>query len=232
MRKDYLINWNKIKKLTKKSIKQLNKICNKYQPTLQAIGIVVGLYLIYLTYQSVQISNNQLQLSLKQESQRELPIWNFEINDSLSLAKMRPFTSDVKLEIATAHFSQDLFFKNSTEWNIDAPNFNFHLTVLKSYLEQLVLANSKHNDSIVSIADRNMIPVGIETTYIQYGQVRNANAIFAIQYTWVRSNKYSADITIDGIRFMKYLHSNENLNQELDKIIKENYSGFKKPKDN
>ncbi|PBI86090.1 hypothetical protein BSF41_35740 [Flavobacterium sp. ACN2] len=226
------LNWKEIKASIKKNIKKLNKICDNYQPTIQAIGIIVGLYIIYLTYKSVEISNYQLQLSLKQESQKELPIWHFEINDSTSIAKMKPFTEDVKLEIATAYFSEKLFFKKSNKWNIDGPDFNFHMTMLKAYLEKLVLANSTHKDSIVSISDRNMIPVGIEVSYIQYGQVKTANAIFAIQYTWIRNDEYSVDIKIDGIRFMRYLYGNENMIQELDKIIDKEFKTLKKPNTN
>jgi hypothetical protein len=223
-------NWNQIKTFTMIVPKSLNRFCDNYQPTLQAMGIVVGLYLIYLTYQSVEISNKQLQLALKQESQKVLPIWNFEINDSLSLAKMHSFSQDVKLEIATAHFPKDLFYKSSTTLNIDSPDFNFHLNSVKSYLEELVLANSTYKDSIISLSMRNELPVGIETSYVQYGQLKNTKSIFVIQYTWVRSNEYTAEITINGIRFMKYLAANENLDNELDKIIAKNYSEFKRPK--
>lgn len=222
--------WNQIKAYTKIIPKKINMFCDNYQPTLQAMGIAVGLYLIYLTYQSVEISNKQLLLALKQESQKALPIWNFEINDSLSVAKMHSFSQDVKLEIATAHFSKDLFYKGSTTLNIDSPDFNFHLNSVKSYLEELVLANSTYKDSITSLSERNELPVGIETSYIQYGQLKTTKTIFVIQYTWVRSNEYTAEIIINGIRFMKYLATTENLDQELDKIIKKNYSGFKRPK--
>lgn len=209
---------------------KVNKICDNYQPLLQAMGIVVGLYLLYLTYQSVEISNNQLQLALKQDSQKELPIWKFEINDSLSYAQMLPFSPEVKLEMATAYFPKNLFFKNSTIWNIDSPEYKFHLITLKSYLEKMVLANSTYKDSVISLASRNDIPVGIETSYVQYGQLKNAKAIFDIQYTWVRSNEYTADITINGIRFKKYLVRNENLDAELETIVTENYKDFKRPK--
>lgn len=222
-------NWNHIKTFTKIAPKKLNQFCDNYQPTLQAMGIAVGLYLIYLTYQSVAISNKQLQLALKQESQKVLPIWNFEINDSLSLAKMHSFSQDVKLEIATAHFSKDLFRKTSTVLNIDSPDFNFHLNSVKSYLEELVLANSTYKDSIISLSMRNELPVGIDISYVQYGQLKNTKIIFVIQYAWVRSNEYRAKITINGFRFMKYLTANENLDDELDKIIAENYSEFKRP---
>jgi hypothetical protein len=223
-------SWNQIKIFTKIILKKLNMFCDNYQPTLQAMGIAVGLYLIYLTYQSVEISNKQLLLALKQESQKALPIWNFEINDSLSIAKMHSFSQDVKLEIATAHFSKDLFYKSSTTLNIDSPDFNFHLNSVKSYLEELVLANSTYKDSITSLSERNEFPVGIETSYIQYGQLKTTKTIFVIQYTWVRNNEYTAEILINGIRFMKYLAANETLDEELDMIITENYSEFKRPK--
>ena len=101
----------------KKVLLQINSFCEKFQPLLQTIGFIFGLYLIYSTYQSMNISNEQLKIAYeelnitkKQEIQKQLPIWQFEVNDTLSIATLSPFSPDVKLEQATAHFSKKLFF--------------------------------------------------------------------------------------------------------------------------
>ncbi|WP_205728624.1 hypothetical protein, partial [Flavobacterium sp. J27] len=93
---------NKIIFSLEKIINKINSICEKYQPLLQSAGFILGLYLIYSTYLSINISNEQLKIAYeelnitkKQEIQRQLPIWEFEVNDSLALATLKPFSPDV-----------------------------------------------------------------------------------------------------------------------------------------
>ncbi|MEL1253786.1 hypothetical protein AAEO57_08365 [Flavobacterium sp. DGU38] len=220
---------NKNKLVLKNLIKDLNSICTSYKPLLETIGIIVGLYLIYLTYVSVEISNEQLKITQKQEYQKQLPIWQFEIDDSLSIAKLKPFSQDVKLEQATGYFPKNLFFKNSNKWEIDQPNFELHLTMFKAYAEQLIERNMVFKDSTVSVAMRNNFPIGIDLNYVQFGELKETQAIFAIQYSWVASSKYDIKIHLDGIKFTKYIYNNENLMDELEKISKDVYPNVKLP---
>jgi len=210
---------------------KLNAICKSYEHLLQTLGIVVGLYLIYLTYFSVKISNEQLKISQKQEYQKQLPIWEFDIDDNTKTAKLRPFSTDIKLEQATAYFSDKLFYRKSCNWEIDQPDFLFHLTLFNLYVEQLILANTSYDTSYVSIALRNNFPVGLELTYVQFGELRTVYAIFSIQYTWVRSNESNVKLTLNGIKFTKYIMGNENLEDELNKIVEVAFKGIKRPND-
>jgi hypothetical protein len=216
------------------TIREINSKCEKYQPLLQTLGVLFGLYLIYSTYLSVNISNEQLRVSNEQlkitrnqEIQKQLPIWQFDIDDSSAIAKLSPFSSDVKLEQATAHFSNKLFFNKLTRWKIDQPNFNLNLKVFKSYAEQFILKNTKYIDSTISVGMRNDFPIGVEIDYVQFGELKNINAIFTIQYTSVRTSESYVKIHIDGIRFNRYIYKGEELMSELDKIISNNNYGFK-----
>ena len=213
----------------KKFLYRINTICDKYQPLLQTSGIIVGLYLIFLTYSSVKISNDQLlisseqlKISQNQEIQKQMPIWQFDVNDSLSFATLSPFSPDVKLEQATAYFSNNQFFDNSKRLKIDQPNFNLNLKQFKSFTEKMVLKNTKYSDSTLSVAMRNDFPVGIEINYVQFGELKSINAIFVIQYTSVRTSEKYVHVKVDGVKFNRYLYKGENLMDELDKsnIIK------------
>ena len=224
----------KISAYLKNTINNINTSCEKYQPLLQSMGVIVGLYLIYSTYQSINISNKQLEISneelqiiRKQEVQKQLPIWEFKVNDSLSLATLNPFTPDVKLEQATAFFSEKHFFEKLTIWKIDQPKFNLNLNVFKSYAEYFILKNTKYIDSTLTVGMRNEFPVGIDINYVQFGELKNIKAIFTIQYTSLRTSEKYVKIKIDGIRFNRYIYKGENLMNELDEIIKNNYNGFK-----
>ena len=224
----------KISAYLKNTINNINTSCEKYQPLLQSMGVIVGLYLIYSTYQSINISNKQLEISneelqiiRKQEVQKQLPIWEFKVNDSLSLATLNPFTPDVKLEQATAFFSEKHFFEKLTIWKIDQPKFNLNLNIFKSYAEYFILKNTKYIDSTLTVGMRNEFPVGIDINYVQFGELKNIKAIFTIQYTSLRTSEKYVKIKIDGIRFNRYIYKGENLMNELDEIIKNNYNGFK-----
>ncbi len=224
----------KIVRFVKIFIDYLNSICDKYQPLLQSIGFLFGLYLIYSTYQSINISNEQLKIAYeelniikKQEIQKQLPIWQFNVNDTLSIATLSSFSPDVKLEQATAYFSKKLFFDEQTRWKIDQPKFNLKLKVFKKYAEQFILKNTKYSDSTISVGMRNDFPIGIEINYVQFGELKNIYAIFTIQYTSVRTSKDYVKIHIDGVRFNRYIYKDEELLNELDKIIDNNYYGFK-----
>ena len=74
---------------------------------------------------------------------------------------------------------------------------------------------------------RNDFPIGLEINYVQFGELKNIYAIFTIQYTSVRTSKNYASIHVDGIRFNRYIYNDENLMNELDQIIENNYYGFK-----
>ncbi|VXB58204.1 conserved hypothetical protein [Flavobacterium sp. 9AF] len=225
---------NKVISNFKKNVNKINSICDTYQPLLQSIGFMLGLYLIFSTYQSINISNEQLKIAYeelniikKQEIQKQLPIWEFEVNDSLSFAHLKPFSPDVKLEQATAYFSKKLFYNKLTKWKIDQPKFNLNLSAFKSYATKFILENTKYSDSTLSVGMRNDFPIGLEISYVQFGELKNIYAIFTIQYTSVRTSKNYVSIHLDGIRFNRYIYNDENLISELDQIIENNYYGFK-----
>ncbi|WP_205728623.1 hypothetical protein, partial [Flavobacterium sp. J27] len=131
------------------------------------------------------------------------------------------------LEQATAHFSKKLFFNKLTKWKIDQPKFNLNLDKFKKYASKFIIKNTKYKDSTISVGMRNDFPIGLEISYVQFGELKNIYAIFAIQYTSIRTSKNFANIHIDGIRFNRYIYNDENLMNELDQIIENNYYGFK-----
>jgi hypothetical protein len=221
--KSILINFGVI-------IDKVNSVCKKYEKLFQTVGIIIGLYLLYLTYISVKISNEQLKITQKQDYQKQLPIWSFDINDSASTVKLKPFTQDVKLEEATAYFPEDLFFKKDSKWNIDQPDFTLHLTVFKEYVKQMTLLNSVYQDSTYSISDRNNFPIGIELNYVQNGELRRIYGIFVIQYMRIRMSEYEMKIEIQGIKFIRYILSNEIFSDELNKFAKLGFKDIKLPK--
>ncbi len=221
----------KIATLFKSIFIKLNLLSEKFQHLIQTVGIVVGLYLIYLTYFSVKISNEQLKISQRQEYQKQLPIWQFDIIDSEAVARLRPFSQEVKLEQATGYFPSKLFFKKSTVWEIDPPNFDLHLTLFKLYMGNLIKENFAYTDSMISLAMRNSFPVGIEFSYVQFGESKSVKAIFAIQYGWIRVSQEDVKIELKGVQFMRYLSQKEILMEELNKIIDENYKEVKIPKE-
>lgn len=219
----------KMGKSIKEVLDEINKTCKKYEHLLQTVGIVVGLYLLFLTYKSVDISNEQLKILQKQEVQKQLPIWEFEIDDKEETAKLKSFTQDVKLEEATAYFSEKLFYKKSCVWEIDQPEFKFHLTLFKSYIENLIIKNYTYDPKYISIASRNHFPVGIEIGYVQFGERRQVSAIFSIEYIWTRSSEESVDVNLKGIKFIEYLNSDNTIEKELKTIIDSDMKDIKVP---
>ena len=217
----------KVGPLLKSILNKTNSFCKSYQHLIQAIGILVGLYLLFLTYVSINISNEQLRLSKQQEYQKQLPMWQFDIADSLSVARLRPFSQDVKLEEATAYFP-DLYFKKDNEFFIDQPNFELHLTIFKDYVEKLVSAN--YSDSIVSVGIRSHFPIGIKMSYVQFGELRTVEAVFAIHFLWIRFSESSIKIQVQGIKFVKYIIPGEKLMPVLNKFSRDDLRDVKHPK--
>ena len=205
-------------------IDYINDICKKYQPLIRSLSVFVGLYIIYLTYSTVKISNDQLMISAEQlkisqiqEIQKQLPIWEFDVNDTLSIATLSPFSPDVKLEQATAYFSNKISFNNSNKLKIDPPSFNLNLKDFKSFIKKQVLETTQYSDSTLSVATRLDFPLGIEFNYVQFGELKSKNAIFVIQYTSIRTSEHYVDVKIDGVKFNRYLYEGENFMNELDK---------------
>jgi len=206
----------KLRTFLKNVFTEANSFCKSYQHLIQAIGILVGLYLIFLTYQ-------QLQLAKQQEYQKQLPMWEFDITDSLSIAKLRPFSQDVKLEEATA-FLPDKYFKKDNEFYLDQPNFELYLTMFKDSLGKLISANYNN----MSVGIRTHFPIGIKMSYVQFGELRTVEAIFAIHFRWWKFSD-STTIELHGIKFVKYISRGEKLMHLLNKFSSEDLRNGKYP---
>jgi hypothetical protein len=200
----------------KKVFTEANSFCKTYQHLIQAIGIFVGLYLIFLTYQ-------QLQLAKQQEYQKQLPMWEFDIIDSLSTARLRPFSQDIKLEEATAYLPDKYFGKDNRTF-LDQPNFELYLTTFKDTLSKLISANYDNS----SLGLRIHFPIGIKISYVQFGEMRTAEAIFAIHFRWWKISD-STTIELHGIKFVKYISSGEKLMTMLNKFSSEDLRKGKYP---
>lgn len=202
-----------------KLIIQLNKICKQYKPLIETIGIVIALLILFLTFRSTSISNKLLKLSQQQEYNKQLPIWDFEIIDSLNLVKLKPYSSDIKIQTATAFFSKKLFGENN-KWPIDQPNHFLYLTMFKYNVAEQFKKHVKPNTNYYQISDRNTMPVGLIINYIQYGQQRVVYVLFGIQYLVLRNGDGEPKITIKGVLFDEYLNE-KKLMQSVDSITEQ-----------
>jgi hypothetical protein len=201
-------------------LKRINASVIEYQPLIQTAGILAGIVILCLTWWTASVSNRALILSLQQEANKQLPIWDFEVKDSLEIIRLKPFSPDIKIQFANAYFSKKVF--DSLDWPLDPPSFELHLTVFKYDVGQLFRKNFAYSKDHFSILPRGGAPVLMEINYIQYGEARTVYGLFVIQYMIV-DGRYEPKINLQGLIFIGYYDKQgglEKLDEMTDTLIK------------
>ena len=199
-----------------KILEKINACLGKNKPLIETIGIIGGVFVLILTLHSTMLTRHSLELALKQDKDNQLPVWDWEINDSLSFVILHSTNPNIKIQMADAYFPKEIF-GNSAEWALNQPDYKLHLNAFKSIIANAIRQKFKYDEDYVIIGDRGFFPLGLEINYIQYGTARNVKGIFAIQFTMIRSEEFPT-IQIDGILFDHYLSSKQNLKETIDKL--------------
>lgn len=200
----------------RKNLSDLNEFCKEFQPLFQTIGISSAVVVLLLTLYSTVISRKSLNLLLQQEQNKQIPIWRWNIDDSISTVSLEPHNPDIVIQNADAYFQKELF-EGQQNWSLISPNHVLHLKVFKSVAADLFKKKNEYNPDFNTYSERNSIPFGLEVNYIQYGTVRIIKGIFAIQYDVLRVSKEPV-IRIRGVVFLRYLEPTESLRRELELI--------------
>lgn len=200
-------------------INEINTFVKDYQAFIQTIGIIVAVGALWCTSYSTRLSYKALKLATQQEYNKQLPIWSWNIIDSISVVELRPFNPDIKLQIADAIFPINLF-KDDSKWPINQPDFKLHLTMFKYHIAKILREKNSYESDKVYIKDRGFIPFGLKINYIQYGVQREIFGLFSIQFTYIISSG-EPKISIDGIMFNKYLNKHERPEEVVNKLTED-----------
>lgn len=207
-------------------LNKINKFTERYQSLIQAIGILSAVIILGLTTYTTWLSHDSLELARQQEFNKQLPIWDWVINDSTSVVKLKPFNSDIKVQYADAYFSK-IIYGDTPRWPLNQPDFQLHLTMFKYYMAEEFKKIHSYNPDFSSFSERNTFPFGLQVNYIQYGIAKTVKGIFVIQYTVVRTGEQPT-IIIDGVLFDKYLSENENFENTIESLTKQLKDGASK----
>ncbi len=213
------INQKEKKLSSSKSIfEKINESCQKYLPTIEVLGIIAGIAILGLTYWSTLISRDLLSITIQQEQNKILPIWDWKIIDDDDKVQIFPFQEGIKIQRANAYLPKKLMDDN-VDWDINPPEFYLHLNMLKSAIEDYVMENMDYNSDKIAISTQNAIPFGVVIDYIQYGRTRRIHGVYALQFTMMRT-EMRPDINIDGVIFEEYV-SEKELKKRVDKLTEE-----------
>ncbi|HVS90610.1 MAG TPA: hypothetical protein VHE59_01165 [Mucilaginibacter sp.] len=191
-------------------MKSINNFCKTYKPLIETIGILIALVLLVFTFWSTLISRDILRLSQQQEFNKQLPIWDFAVNDTSDIISVKPFSPDVKIQIANAYFPSKIF--RQKQWPIDPPDFKLYLLMFKFDIAALFKNTFPYDKNVIDIAPRGAAPVLLEINYIQYGESRTVWGLFEIQYLIERSS-LEPKVQLKGMFFLKYCNKQEGLNE-------------------
>lgn len=197
-------------------IEILNNGCKKYKDLVQTIGIITAIVVVFFTWENTIISKKLLEITQRQEDNKEYPILEFHIIDSLSEIKISAINEDIRIQRIRAFFPKNIFNKNDEEWIIEHPDLTLHLTVFKYRMAEIADKNI-HNDFNTIVIGDFMFPVGFEINYIQYGKSKVINGLYVIE-GMVQKNTYSK-ILLKGILFDHYSTEKE-IKIELDTLGK------------
>lgn len=197
-------------------IEILNNWCKKFKDLVQTIGIITAIVIVFFTWENTIISKKLLEITQRQEDNKEYPILEFHIIDSLSEIKISTINEDIRIQRIRAFFPKIIFNKNDEEWIIEHPDLTLHLTVFKNRMAEIADKNI-HNDFNTIVIGDFMFPVGFEINYIQYGKSKVINGLYVIE-GMVQKNTYSK-ILLKGILFDHYSTEKE-IKIELDTLGK------------
>ncbi len=206
------------KSSSKSIFESINEFCQKYRPTIEVFGILTGIAILGLTYWSTLISRDLLSITIQQEQNKILPIWDWKIIDDDDKVQIFPFQEGIKIQRASAYLPKKLMDDN-VDWDINPPEFYLHLNMLKSAIEDYVMENMDYNSDKIAISTQNAIPFGVVIDYIQYGTTRRIHGVYALQFTMMRT-EMRPDINIDGVIFEEYV-SEKELKKRVDKLTEE-----------
>ncbi|MGL5015067.1 MAG: hypothetical protein ACRC6V_12395 [Bacteroidales bacterium] len=199
----------------------VNSGLKTYKPIIDALGVTVGIGMVILTWNTIRITQKSLELSQKQYSDIQVPVWDWDIKDSLSMVTLKSTSANIRVQIAEAYFPKSLFERSSIS-TLSQPDFNFHLSTFREKISDLFRESSRYDSSTPQMLYGNLFPFGLDVNYIQYGESRSVRGIFGIQYTIVQEVD-SPRIIINGIIFQNYIDSNQDLRREVDKLYSDYY---------
>ncbi|MGL4993933.1 MAG: hypothetical protein ACRC6R_07420 [Bacteroidales bacterium] len=211
----------KIRVNLKKVVERINSVLKNNKPIIDTIGVFVGVGMVLLTWNTIRITQKTLDLSLKQYSDRQVPVWDWETSDTLSMVTLRSTTTEIRVQVAQANFPQPLF-ESFSSIVLSQPDFNLNLSLFREKITQLYMNSANYDPSRPTTLYGNLFPFGLEVNYIQYGEARSVRGIFGIQYTIVQEQQIP-HIVINGVIFQNYIDTNQNLTKEVDKLYRDYY---------
>ena len=62
-----------------KALEKINALLGKNKPLIKTIGIIGDIFVLILTLHSTMFNRQSLELTLKQDKENQLPVWDWEI---------------------------------------------------------------------------------------------------------------------------------------------------------
>lgn len=182
-------------------IERLNYWCKRYKDLIQTIGIITAIVVVFFTWENTIISKKLLKITQEQQDNKEYPILEFHVIDSLDQIRISAINEDIRIQRIRAFFPKNIFNKDDDEWIIEHPALTLYLAVFKYKLAEIAEENIYNDSNTVVIGDFGF-PVGFEINYIQYGKSKVINGLYVIEGV-VQKNTYSK-ILLKGILFDHY----------------------------
>lgn len=203
------------------NLKKLNDILDEYKTLIETLGIFVAIALLFFTALTTNISQRNLEINQHQFLQQQMPILDFNIDNSNSTIELKPLTSGFVFEQANVIYPQNIF-DGDVNRPVDPPDNKWHVYTLRYFLEKLYLEQHGNlKTGYVEYGTRYAFPVCIELTYTHFGESKRIRGLYWVQFSVVRIEENEPNINFQAVHFIRYLDVNEDIQIELDKKIEE-----------
>ncbi|MGL5895353.1 MAG: hypothetical protein ACRCZM_12195, partial [Bacteroidales bacterium] len=75
----------------------VNSGLKTYKPIIDTLGVTVGIGMVILTCNTIRVTQKSLELSQKQYSDIQVPVWDWDIKDSLSMVTLKSTSANIRV---------------------------------------------------------------------------------------------------------------------------------------